>query len=389
MQSSWTEQLFDTGATVDRSSGLAIPELHVPADQPLQLTLKNVGSVAQHFTFESSDPWIDYVIAAGSSRTVTAIFAPGWTYFSTSGAKDTLAPKVGYLYAEDVNASTPVASPDSAFSDASCPTAEAWLATAEANGLPTQGVRVSAVINANDRESIARGLDAEVYFQPAPNNPSRLLQVTALSDIPNGDRPSAEVQEEISAQLPHDLSCFTAWGYSTPYPEITVDRMTLLTDGNVGVLLDSDPEGYGTPFYVVYMAGSQQWLISSLTFVLPDEDFQAPPDLQLQTSVQVQAWSVSSSENPSPANWPSVAGVPAKTDIDFEVKNLGNEPLTFAITGTDVNVEVESGESKDVIVNLEPGTYRFSLTGPSGVSSMVPGFVFAMDASAVAATPAS
>lgn len=383
----WKTQMYETTYLDTQQTVVTVREMRVPAGQPVELTAENIGTVNQQFTISDSGNNIDEMVAPGESTTVAATFSPGWHTYSTIGEGDTLDPAVGYIYAEAEQESTPIASPESGLTGADCPTGEAWLATAEANGLSDPGVRFSAVIDADGPKPSGIYLQPAVYFQPAPNDPSTLIEVTALSDIPEGVPPSPDVREEVANQLPFDLFCFAGWTQSEPNTDIDIEQMTLLPDGSVGVLFDSDPMGFGTRFYVTYVQGSQQWFINWLTFVLPDADFKAPDDLKLQTVVLVQGWNQSSNGIESTNSWPTVVGVPAETDVTFDVKNIGYGPLTFAIAGTGVSLEVGEGESKDIVVTLSPGTYRYSLSGPSG--TMEPGFIFAADAPTASATPTS
>jgi hypothetical protein len=389
VQSSWTEQLFDTGATVDRSSGFAIPELHVPADQPVQLTLKNVSSVAQHFTLDSSDPPIDVVIAAGSSKTVTALFAPGWTYFSTSGASDTLAPAVGYLYAE-ASGGSPTASTEVTLpATADCPTAEEFLATTEANGLPANALRVQVPGVVPPGATPPSGADAQasVTWQPAPNDPDTLIQVIPSSELPLGNAPDATVQADIAARIPNDLYCFLTGGTADPASPIDISQMSTLSDGSVGVLLDSDPLGFGVQVYANYVRGTAQWIVSSIEYVLPDPLYTAPDNLAIETRVRLQGWISNKPNGAATSAWPGTSGVPANTDVVIEAVNLDDDPLTFELPGAGISVPVAPGTSQEVTLNLSEGVYRYGFSDPANTSGVISGYLFVVASDETPETP--
>lgn len=374
-QTSWTIQMYETQSTDQQTSAFAIWEIHVPADEPVELTLQNIGAVAEEFVV--SDSGIDETLAPGEKKTVSATFSPGWHTYSTMGSGDTYGPAVGYIYAEDTSASTPVASASPAANAQNCPSPEEFQATAEANGNPTFfGIQVPAIFPA---ASPPTGVFAntDVHMQPAPNDPAMLIQTTALSDIPEGSKPDLEVLSELAGQVQIDLYCFVSRDETTLTSPINITRTTTLPEGRVGVLLDSDPLGYGAQFYMIYVQGTQQWLLDFMSFAIPDSDFVAPSDLELETIILLQGWNSDENEVHSSNGWPSPVGVPANTDVSFDVKNLGSEPLTFAISGTDVNMVLAVDEQRDIVVNLEPGVYRYSFSRPTDTTAMEPGFIFA------------
>ena len=387
---SWKTQLYETTYLDTQQTVVTVPEMRVPAGQPVELTLSNIGTVSQHFTMTSANPMIDEVIEPGASKTVTATFAPGWTYFSTSGEGDTAAPAAGYLYADIATPSTPMATNRGtplALTD--CPSPSAFQATAEANGLADfEGIQVSAMTDAEHPLPTGIFAQSDFSYQPAPNDPSIQIETLALSDIPQGEPAGPEVWAELTDQIRYDLFCYITLNEAQLTNPLPITQMTVLPYGRVGVLLDSDPLGFGAQYYMIYVHGSKQWIISRMSFVLPDAHFIAPPDLPIQTLVLVQGWSVDSDGTYNEYAFPDVFGIPAGTDVTIDVKNLGYDPLTFTITGTDVSVQLAPGEQQDVIVNLPPGTYRYRFEGPSGTSpGMDPGFLFAVEAPAPAATP--
>lgn len=384
----WKTQMYETTYLDTQQTAVTVREMRVPAGQPVELTVENIGTVDQQFSISDSGNNVDETVAPGESTTVTVTFSPGWNTYATIGKGDTSGPAVGYIYAEDASTSTPVASTSSAANAQNCPNAEELQATEEANGMPTfMGVQVPLIYPVT---SPPTGIlaNTDVSMQPAPNNPNMLIQVTALSDIPENAAPSPEVWDELAARIPTDLYCMISQDEALFTAPISIARMTVLPDNRVGVLLDTDPFGYGTQFYIIYVQGTKQWLPDFMSFALPDPDFAAPANLESQTIVLLQGWNVDSNGEHSSSGWPSLVSIPANTEVTFDVKNLGSEPLTFAIIGTDVSVVLAPEEASNFIVNLGPGVYRYSFSQPTDTASMEPGFIFAVDAPP-SATPTS
>jgi plastocyanin len=61
---------------------------------------------------------------------------------------------------------------------------------------------------------------------------------------------------------------------------------------------------------------------------------------------------------------PDCLSVEASTmPMTFALENTGDAPHTFTVTGTDVDINVDSGASVDVSLSgLEPGTYAVTCT---------------------------
>ncbi|MGH2551573.1 MAG: hypothetical protein ACRDHN_19480, partial [Thermomicrobiales bacterium] len=357
--------------------------------QPVELTLENIGTVDQQFTISDPGIGVDKTLTPGNTTNVTTTFSPGWHQYSTLGKGDSYGPVFGYVYAEDASASIPATSASPATNASNCPSAEEFRATEEANENPAFfGIQVPAIFPvASPPTGVSANTD--VHMQPAPNDPTILIQTTALSDIPENEPPNPEVWDELAGQIPTDLYCVVSHDEALLTSPPTITRMTTLSEGRVGVLLDSDPLGYGAQFYMIYAQGTKQWLPDFMSFILPDSEFVAPPDLEIQTIVLLQGWNVDEQEVHSSDGWPSLVGIPATTTVTFDLKNLGSEPLTFTITGTTVNFVLAAGEQRDIVVNLTPGVYRYSFSRSSDTTAMEPGFIFAEadPATPVAATP--
>ena len=384
---SWAVRVWNVTSDLEQTSNMTPTEMRVPSGSEVTFALNNVGTVVEDVSIP--DAGVDITLNPGETKTATATFTSGGHKLLVNGEGDTASSSLGFIYAEDTGTGTPVAHVESAPFIPACPDANALQATIEANGLADfEGIQVSAVLGPDDTPLAGVTWPPEVSFQPAPNDPSIRIETLALSDIPQGEPAGPEVWAELTDQIRYDLFCYVTRNGAQLTAPLPITQMTVLPDGRVGVLLDSDPLGFGAQYYMIYVHGSKQWIIDRMSFVLPDAAFVAPPDLPIQTVVLVQGWSVDSDGGYNDYAMPDVFGIPAGTDVTIDVKNLGYDPLTFTITGTDINVRLARGEQQDIIVNLPPGTYRYRFEGPSGSSpGMDPGFLFAVEAPAPVATP--
>ncbi|CAN5688870.1 hypothetical protein BH09CHL1_BH09CHL1_33930 [soil metagenome] len=108
VQSNWKIEAYATQSSEQQTSALTTWEIHVPANQPVQLTLKNIGTFDQQFTTSGPGNGVDVTVKPGETTTITTTFSPGWHTYSTIGSGDTYGPAVGFVYAVDPSASTPV-----------------------------------------------------------------------------------------------------------------------------------------------------------------------------------------------------------------------------------------------------------------------------------------
>jgi hypothetical protein len=388
----WKTQTYEMEFATGQQSQLTVREMRVPAGQPVELTIENIGTTDQQFTISDPGSNVDVTVKPGEAKTVTVTFAPGWHLFSTVGNGDSDIPAFGYIFAVEPGTSTPVAEIAGNFTDADCPSGDEYMATVEANRNENfSGLQFPATMNIDEMMYQGEVYGAPIYVQPAPNDPSSRIQVIALSTVPKGEPASAEVTTAIENLLPLDLFCFAPRPAPLTFSPTSITRMFMLPDGNVGILLSPDPGGFGLQLLTVYAPGSQQWVISSMMFVLPDADFVAPPNLPIEPSVLLEAWNAVQVGVDTTSAWPDAVQVPAETDVTITAKNVGSLPVNFSIPGTTVSVDLGIGESSDIVVNLSPGVYNYRFAGTSSDAGADIGLIFVADVQAppTAATPAA
>jgi uncharacterized cupredoxin-like copper-binding protein len=375
-------RFWNVTSDVEQTSNMTPAEMRVPADSEVTLTLNNIGTVIQDVTIP--DAGIDVTLNPGESKTITATFTPGGHKLSMAGEGDTAPAEFGFIYAETSAASPTASNVVNAPASATCPTSEDYLATVESNG---SGIQVPGVVLPGATPPSGIFAQAAVNWQPAPNDPATLIQVIPSSELPLGNAADATVWADIAVRIPNDLYCLLTGGQAAPGSPITISQMSVLPDGSVGVLLDSDPLGYGVQVYMTYARGTSQWMVSAIEYVMPDALYTAPDTLPIKTRVRLQGWIGNTPDGTATAVWPGTSGIPANTDVVIEAVNLDDDPLTFELPDAGVSIALEPGESAEATVNLSEGVYRYGFTDPANVADTGSGYLFAVDPKDIPATP--